>query len=278
MLKEEQMYCPYCRNEIERGINTCPHCGKHLGSQFSFGGGAGVGKIGPNAAAAPIVVDQAPDIARADFVRKTYTHMALAVLAFIILESILLNWSGAKNLVVSMIRGYNWLIVLGVFMGVSWLADKWARSSTSKEMQYAGLGLYVLAEAFIFLPLLYVAKNFVGESVIGSAGFVTLGLFAGLTFVVFSTRKDFSFMRNILGVGSFVALGIIVASIVFGFTLGVLFAGIMVGFAAGAILYTTSNILHHYRTDQYVAAALSLFAAVMLLFWYILQIFMSLDD
>jgi FtsH-binding integral membrane protein len=31
----------------------------------------------------------------------------------------------------------------------------------------------------------------------------------------------------------------------------------------------------HYRTDQYVAASLALFASVMLLFWYILQIVMS---
>ena len=272
------MYCPYCRNDIDKGVTNCPHCGKYLGGQFNYGSGAGAGKTETRAAAAPIVVDQASVIDRAEFIRKTYTHMALAILAFIVVEAILLRWSGAQKLVYTMVRGYNWLIVLGVFMGVSWLADKWARSSTSKQMQYAGLGLYVLAEAFIFLPLLYVAKNFAGESVIGSAGFVTLGLFAGLTFVVFSTRKDFSFLRNILGVGGFVALGIIVASIMFGFTLGVLFAGIMVAFAAGAILYTTSNIIHHYRTDQYVAAALSLFASVMLLFWYILQIFMSLDD
>lgn len=50
----------------------------------------------------------------------------------------------------------------------------------------------------------------------------------------------------------------------------------MVLFAAGSILYTTSNILHHYRADQHVAAALSLFAGVALLFWYVLQVVMSL--
>ena len=52
----------------------------------------------------------------------------------------------------------------------------------------------------------------------------------------------------------------------------------MVVFACGYILYYTSNILHHYRTDQYVAAALALFASVALLFWYVLQIFMSLSS
>lgn len=271
------MYCPYCRNDIEKGVTNCPHCGKYLGGQFNFNG-PGTGNDSARAAAGPVIVDQATEVHRAEFIRRTYTHMALAVLAFIILESILLKWSGAKNLVITMVSGYNWLIVLGIFMGISWVADKWARSSTSKELQYAGLGLYIVAEAIIFLPLLYIAKNFAGENVIGSAGFVTMGLFAGLTFVVFSTKKDFSFMRNILGIGGFVALGFIVSSIVFGFSLGVLFSVIMVGFAAGAILYSTSNIIHHYRTDQYVAAALSLFASVMLLFWYVLQIFLSLDD
>ncbi|MCP4136586.1 MAG: permease, partial [bacterium] len=42
-----------------------------------------------------------------------------------------------------------------------------------------------------------------------------------------------------------------------------------------AILYTTSNIVHEYNTTQYVAASLSLFAAVALLFWYILRIVMA---
>jgi FtsH-binding integral membrane protein len=31
-------------------------------------------------------------------------------------------------------------------------------------------------------------------------------------------------------------------------------------------------VLHHYRTDQYVAASLALFASVAILFWYILRI------
>jgi FtsH-binding integral membrane protein len=36
--------------------------------------------------------------------------------------------------------------------------------------------------------------------------------------------------------------------------------------------------LHHYRTDQYVAASLALFASVALLFWYILRIMISLNS
>ena len=55
-----------------------------------------------------------------------------------------------------------------------------------------------------------------------------------------------------------------------------IFAVAMVGLAAVAILYSTSNIIHYYRTDQYVAAALSLFAAVALMFYYVLYLLLAL--
>ena len=215
---------------------------------------------------------------RADFIRRTYNHLAVAVLGFIAVEALLQQWSGAEVLVRSMRGGYSWLIVLAAFMGVSWLAEKWARSDASPQMQYVGLGLYVVAEAVLFLPLLYVAAHFSSPDVIPTAGILTGLLFAGLTLTAFTTQKDFSFLSGILSLGGLVALGIIVASIMFGFSLGVFFAGIMIAYAAGAILYNTSNIMHHYRTDQHVAAALALFASVALLFWYVLQLLVSLND
>ena len=84
-------------------------------------------------------------------------------------------------------------------------------------------------------------------------------------------------MRSILTIGGFVALGVIVASIIFGFSLGIIFSAIMVLFASVAILYDTSQVLHHYRTDQHVAASLALFASVTLMFWYVLRLIMSLQ-
>ena len=170
---------------------------------------------------------------------------------------------------------YSWLIVLGLFMGVSWLAEHWALSGATMAMQYAGLALYVVAQTIIFIPLLYVAAFYSSPDVIPMAAMITIGLFLGLTGVVVTTRIDFSFLRGALMIGGFVALGTIVASILFGFNLGTFFAGVMVLFAAAAILYSTSNVFLHYRTDQYVAASLSLFASIALLFWYILRILLS---
>jgi FtsH-binding integral membrane protein len=62
-----------------------------------------------------------------------------------------------------------------------------------------------------------------------------------------------------------------------GFSLGIFFMGAMVAFAAAYILYDTSNVMKHYRTDQHVAASLALFASVALMFWYMLQLLMSLS-
>ena len=216
---------------------------------------------------------------RADFIAKTYMHLAGAIGLFVILEVVLLNLPGIGNLVEMMFgSGFGWLVVLGLFMVVSFVAENWARSAVSPSTQYMGLGLYVVAEAIIFVPLLYIAKGLPeGMGIITSAAAATLGLFGALTAVVFITRKDFSFLRTVLIFGGFAALGLIVVAILFQFALGPIFTYAMIALACGYILYHTSNVLHHYRIGQHVAASLALFAAVALLFWYILRLFMSRD-
>jgi FtsH-binding integral membrane protein len=70
-------------------------------------------------------------------------------------------------------------------------------------------------------------------------------------------------------------MGVILCAMLFGFSLGLWFSLAMIVLAAGAILYNTSNVLLHYRLDQHVAASLSLFASVALLFWYVLLALMQ---
>jgi FtsH-binding integral membrane protein len=223
-----------------------------------------------------VITADAGTTERGQFIRRTYLHLAGAILAFVAIEAALLNSPVAPALMNLMTGGkYSWLIVLALFMGVSWLAQKWADSGASLSLQYAGLALYVVAQAVIFVPLLSVAVFYSSPDVIPMAAMITGGLFLGLTGVVVTTRADFSFLRSVLMIGGFVAMGVIVASIVFGFNLGLLFSGIMVLFAGAAVLYSTSNVFRSYRTDQYVAASLSLFASIALLFWYILRIVLS---
>ncbi len=215
-------------------------------------------------------------VERSRFIRRTYAHLAGAILAFVVLETLLIKAPFTPGLMQLMMGSkYSWLIVLGLFMGVSWLAQSWAQSGASSTMQYMGLGLYVVAEAVIFLPLIWMATMYAGSDVLPMAAIMTVGLFLGLTGVVVLTRVDFSFLGSVLTIGFFIALGVIVASILFGFTLGIVFTGAMILFAAIAILYNTSKVLNGYPTDQYVAASLTLFASIALLFWYILQLFLS---
>ncbi len=222
-----------------------------------------------------ISVSRAEPSARAMFIRRTYGHLAGAILLFICVEAYLLQPHLAEPILRTFLGGkYSWLIVLGAFMGVSYLANWWATNQSSVTLQYFGLILYVIAEAVIFVPMIYITQSYAPD-VIPQAAVVTLSLFGGLTAVVFMTRKDFNFLGPILTMVSFVALGLIVSSILFGFTLGSLFSAVMIIFAAGAILYSTSNVMLRYHTGQHVAASLSLFASVALLFWYIIRLLSS---
>jgi FtsH-binding integral membrane protein len=221
------------------------------------------------------VVASLPGEKKAAFIRRTYGHLALAIAAFALVETQLLKLGlGEQMMAMLSTSRWTWLLVLGAFMGVSMLADKWAQSDTSREMQYAGLGLYVVAQAIIFLPLMYMALSYAPD-VLPKAALITGALVGGLTLVVFTTRKDFSFLAPALTIGGVVAMGIIFASIAFGLNIGTFFFGAMIAFAAGSVLYTTSNILHVYREDQHVAASLALFASVALMFWYVIQFLMS---
>lgn len=220
----------------------------------------------------------AEESARASFLTKTYMHLSGAIGAFVLLEALLLSMPGIEQLVFMMIGGrFSWFIVLGAFMLVSYVAERWAQSSVSATAQYAGLGLYVVAEAVIFLPLLVLGSRF-GENIIPTAAITTLGCFAGLTAIVFVTRKDFSFLKAGLSFAGLGAMGLIVCSMLFGFSLGVFFTVAMIALASGYVLYHTSNVLHHYHIGQHVAASLALFASIALLFWYILQLFMRLSS
>ena len=212
---------------------------------------------------------------RSAFIRRTYLHLAGAIAAFALLEVFIFQ-SGFHVPIKNMMLGsqYSGLIVLGLFMGVSYVADKFAHSQTSEGMQYFGLGLFVVAEAIIFVPILWIAKDFYSGA-IQVAAYITALLVIGLTATVFISKKDFSFMGSFLKIGFLIGFVVIVCSIIFNFSLGLVFSGAMALLAAGAVLYTTSNILHQYHPGQHVAAALALFSSIALLFWYVLRIVMS---
>jgi uncharacterized protein len=227
----------------------------------------------PQAVAATLPVARMGAEARSTFVVRTYLHLYAAIVAFTLIEAFLFVTGLARLIAIGMLS-VSWLVVLGSFVVVSWIASHVAHRTTSLPAQYLALGVYVVAEAIVFVPLLFIAEYY-APGAIGSAALLTLVGFGLLTGMVFWTRQDLSFLGGLLRWAFAVALILIVAATVFGFTLGSLFSVVMVGLAGAAILHDTSNVLHHYPEDRYVAAALELFASVALMFWYVLRLFLS---
>ena len=218
--------------------------------------------------------------ARSEFIWKCYAHVIGAILAFAAVSGYLYSSGISASIAGPMVQ--NWWMVMGAFILGGWGASHVAHRVQSTGAQYAALAFFVVLEALIFSPMILFAAGYpdVSDGIPGaieSAIGVTLLLCGGLMATAMITRKDFSFLRGILVYGFFIALGLIVASMIFGFNMGTWFSVAMVGFAGVAVLYDTSNIMHHYPEDKYVAASLALFSSIALMFWYILQIFMSRD-
>ncbi|PWG05738.1 Bax inhibitor-1/YccA family protein [Polaribacter aquimarinus] len=221
---------------------------------------------------------EATDQVRVEFYKKTYTHVAGGILLFVLFEYLLLQSSMVVEFMLSMTQGWRWLVMLGGFMLITNYAESTVLKTADRNIQYMAYALYVFAQAIIFVPLLYIAIMYTGgPELIQQAAIVTLGLFVGISAIVFITKKDFSFLKAGLTVGFFIAIGLIIAGALFGFDLGLWFSVAMCLLAGGSILYQTSNMINKYGTEDYVPASLGLFASLMLLFWYVLQIFMSRD-
>jgi FtsH-binding integral membrane protein len=211
---------------------------------------------------------------RSTFIWKCYAHVIGAIFAFAAIEVYLFQ-SGIAYAIAQPMMG-NWLLVLGAFILASWGATHVAHRLESKNAQYAAFAFFIFVEALIFVPMLAMAMM-KEPGIIDSAATVTILGSVGLIATAMITRKDFSFLLGMLVWMGMLALVGIVGSVMFGFVLGTWFSVAMIGFAGAAVLYDTSNIMHHYPQDKYVAASMALFASIAMMFWYILRLFMSRD-
>jgi FtsH-binding integral membrane protein len=210
---------------------------------------------------------------REQFITRTYTHLVAGILGFVLVELGLFE-SGLAEQIFHFMMGFNWFLILGAFMLTGWLATRTAQTSSSIGMQYFAYAAYVVAEALIFVPLLFLADS-KAPGTIDSAVLVTALGAGGLMLVAHRTRKDFSFLRAILMWGGVLAIVAMIGGAVFGFQLGTWFSVAMIGFAGAAVLYDTSNIINYYPEDRYVSAAMQLFASIALMFWYVLRLMMG---
>jgi FtsH-binding integral membrane protein len=220
---------------------------------------------------------------RVAFLRKTYALLGASLVALTLITGGMMRLWPETSFAMSrwaLSGPWNWLLVLGLFVVVGFVAQRLAWSQTSRKLQYLGLAVGVVAEALILQPLLWLVLLRAGTAdafgLIAQATVITLAIFVGLTLTVFITGKDFSFLRGTLMIATFAAFGVIIASAVFGFSLGALFVGLMILLMAGYILFQTTLVMKEFPPTQYVAAALMLFSTVATLFWYVLQLLMTL--
>lgn len=220
------------------------------------------------------VADAAVDV-RFDFMRRVYGLLFGGVAAFVAIEVFLFT-TGLAESIFGLVVDTNWLLILGGFMLLNWIANTWAFRATSRAAQIGAYGLTILAQSLIFVPMLWLATSVEGlEGVLGQAAAVTLVAFIGLSGIAITSSKDFSFLGPFLKWGGFAALGLIVLGVLFGLNLGVWFSVGMVFFAGAAILWETQKIVQSYPEGTEVLAAMQLFASVALLFWYVLRLLMA---
>ena len=235
----------------------------------------------------PFIVAQAPASERAAFFRRTYGLVAIGFAAFAALLAIFfLGFDRQEGIafalfsgLFSMMRslgGWSILLVMLAFWGGTTVAQSLAFNRASRSSQYAGLGLYVVLEALIFIPLIgYVILSTKGNAstVLVPAGIVTGGMIAGLTALVFMTNLDFSFLKVAIILGSFAALAIVLVAAIAGLSLGAWFSIAMIILMATVILYQTNEIKNTLETDQHVAAAFILFSSFVTLLFYVIRFF-----
>ena len=226
---------------------------------------------------------------RVAFLRKTYTLLTVALAAFAGMTAGIIHFAPETSLRFSSwaLQGrWTWLLVIGMFMVVGYVAQKLAMSDTSRGLQFLGLGIAVFAQAILLQPMIWVLMYRFGNhndlsgqagTILGEAVVITLAIFGGLTATVFITKKDFSFMRGALTIAAFAFIGVALASMIFGFQLGAVFCGIGILLMGGYILYQTSLVMNYFPPTAFVAAALMLFSTVATLFWYVLQFLMSMN-
>ena len=235
----------------------------------------------------PFIVADAPAADRAAFFRRTYGLVAIGFAAFAALLAIFFvgfdQRSGIAFAVfaglgsmISSLGGWSILLVMLAFWGATTVAQSLAFNRASRGTQYAGLGLYVILEALIFIPLIgYVILSTKGNAstVLLPAGIVTAGMIAGLTALVFMTNLDFSFLKVAIVLGSFAAIAIVIVAAIAGLSLGAWFSIAMIVLMATVILYQTNEIKNTLETDQHVAAAFILFSSFVTLLFYVIRFF-----
>jgi len=207
---------------------------------------------------------------RISFLGKTYGMLALCIAA------------GSIGAYLSMGMAFpheHPFMMLFIMMGGIFVVQGVRHQPVINQLALLGFGgLTGMAIA----PLVGVVASTSGSMAVVQAFVTTAVTFVALTGYVFYSRKDFSFLKGFVWTGM-IAMIVLGLSNYFFFESGVLslaMSGMGVLLFSAFILYDTSAILRDYPNDEYIAAALTLYLDVFLLFQNLLAMFglMGGDD
>jgi modulator of FtsH protease len=190
----------------------------------------------------------------------------------------------------------NTYLLMSLMLGVSALTAWFAISSGT-----APINRWLMLAFFIGMPFaIYAARNNVFGLVLSFAYAALLGYFLGpivglylradpkipmyafvmtsvifgaMTTIALTSKRDFSMMRGMLVIGSLVALGAIIANMIFQIAmLSIVISSVVVVLSAGWILYSTQQAARG-GEDNYIVLATSLFSDIWVLFMHLMNIF-----
>jgi len=200
-----------------------------------------------------ITVEQEGADVRADFVRKTYVHFLVGLMAFC---GVVFGIMSTPALIEPMF-GVSPFVWMAALIGLSF-AYRWFFASANMTVHYIGFALTIVVQAAFSAPLFYIAQV-IDPSILRDAFMLTSIGFGGLTAVALVSKTDFSFLGGFLWTASFILMGAIVISMIFGGSGGLWMSAAILAVFAGWVLYDTSMIKRQLPLNGYVFGATMLF-------------------
>jgi FtsH-binding integral membrane protein len=277
------MFCANCGNKINYNGNFCESCGAELPSQAKTGEESiAPQSLNETSGVLALNSDQ-PFVADLDanqqlqFYKKIYIHLASYVVIFALLSKTLFD-VGFGYFILRILgeSRFFWLAIMGGFWISSRISDHFSEKLVP-NLSYIGPIIAIAAESIVFAPL-FAYADYYHDGAIENATYASLLIVSSLIAAVHLTKTNFEPLGLFLKLGSIIALGFIVASVIFDFSLGMAFAWAMLALATGYILYDTSQIVRVYKPEQHILASTRLLGSALFFFYYVLRIFSSDDD
>ena len=234
----------------------------------TFFGGTQRGYDGP-APAVPITDANS----RLAFLRRVYGWMFAGIVSTVFGAGIAVKSGFAESML-------SWGALSRILFVVAWIGGAYGvqalrHTRTWNVVAFAAYAAFtgVVISTLILLAMMMAKANGEHASLyLLQAGGLTLLAFGGISAYAFFTKRDFSFLRGFLMVGSLVLLGAILIGLFVQSTalqIAISAAGVLL--FSGFVLFDTQKVLRTYPDGEHVAGAMTLFLDFVMLFVYILR-------